>query len=91
MNRKASKLKSIRQKRGLSQEALEAESGVPQATISTLESHGPSGAVKAAIALAKALGVTVEDLFAGESDRTVARPRRRVGSHAQTDRGVTAA
>jgi transcriptional regulator with XRE-family HTH domain len=88
---RTTQLRSIRVKRAMSQEALEEASGVSQAVISKIERNGPTTGVRHAIALAKALGVTVEELFAGESDRTVARPRRRVGSHAHTDRGVTAA
>lgn len=77
----------------MSQEALEEASGVSQAVISDIERKGPSASVSQAIALAKALGVTVEELFGGETARTAARPRRRRlgGLHAVPEAEVTAA
>ena len=57
-------LRAVRVAKGLSQEALEAASGVQQRTISKLEtSSSTSRAVLNALRLAKALGTTVEDLF----------------------------
>lgn len=69
MNRTTTKLRALRNRRALSQEALEAASGVSQATISALETRGPGPAVFHAIALAKALGMTVEELFADDARR----------------------
>jgi transcriptional regulator with XRE-family HTH domain len=70
-------LRALRVKRAMSQETLEEVSGVSQTIISKIERKGPSLAVAHAIAIAKALGVTVEDLFAGETPRTISKPRRR--------------
>jgi len=69
MNRTTTKLRTLRNRRALSQEALEKASGVSQATISALETRGPGPAVAHAIAIAKALGVTVEDLFGDDARR----------------------
>lgn len=63
------KLRALRNKRALSQEALESASGVSQATISMMETRGPGPAVAHAIALAKALGTSVEELFADDARR----------------------
>lgn len=86
-------LRSLRVKRGMSQEELEAASGVSQAIISKIERRGPSLAVAHALALAKSLGMTVEELFAADAARTAARPRRRRlgGLHAVPEAEVTAA
>ena len=69
MNRTTTKLRTLRNRRALSQEALEKASGVSQATISALETRGPGPAVAHAIAIAKAMGVTVEDLFGDDARR----------------------
>jgi len=63
----ATKLRVVRQRRHLTQEALEASSGIPQTVISKLESRGPTAGVFHAIALARALGVTVEELFGDDA------------------------
>lgn len=71
----------MRVRKHFTQEALEAASGVSQAIISKLESRGPTAGVAHAIALARALGVSVEDLFADDARRrlpsTAVRGRRR--------------
>lgn len=61
--KKATTLRSEREAKGLSQERLESLSGVEQSVISRLESSGPPTGVRHAIAIAKALGTTVENLF----------------------------
>ena len=60
-------LRTVRKAAGLKQEELAARSGISQGTISRIErgSHAPS--VDTALALARALGTTVEHLF-GEVD-----------------------
>ncbi len=63
MKRTAPGLRAIRTRKGVTQERLEAMSGVLQETISRLENHGPGTGVLQAIKLARALGTTVEDLF----------------------------
>jgi transcriptional regulator with XRE-family HTH domain len=82
MNRAATtKLRALRKRKGISQEELETASCVSQATISDMETRGPGPAVANAIALAKALGTTVEELFADDARRrlpsTAVRGRRR--------------
>jgi len=69
MNRTTTKLRTLRTRRAISQEALEEASGVSQATISALETRGPGPAVAHAIALARALNVSVEELFADDARR----------------------
>lgn len=65
----ATKLRSVRVRKHYSQEALEEASGVSQTVISKLERTGPTVGVAHAIAIAKALGTTVEDLFADDAAR----------------------
>jgi transcriptional regulator with XRE-family HTH domain len=77
----ATKLRAVRLRRHLTQEALEATSGVPQTVISKLESRGPTVGVLHALDLAKALGVSVEELFGDDARQrhasTPVRGRRR--------------
>ena len=74
-------LRAVRVAKGLSQEALEAASGVQQRTISKLETAtSASRAVLNALRLAKALGTTVEELFGhalAANTSTSVRTRRR--------------
>lgn len=65
-------LRAVRAARGLSQAALASASGLSRQVVAAAESgrHRPS--VDAALALARALEVSVEDLFAGSPDE--ARP-----------------
>ena len=59
----------MRVRKHFTQEALEAASGVSQAIISKLESRGPTAGVAHALAIAKALGVSVEYLFGDDARR----------------------
>lgn len=68
MKRTALGLRAVRTRKGVTQERLEAMSGVLQETISRLENHGPSTGVLQAIRLARALGTTVEELFGDHID-----------------------
>lgn len=56
-------IKLFREKKGLTQSALSALSGVPQTTISGLENKNIIPSLIIADRLAKALGVTVNDLL----------------------------
>lgn len=81
MKQAVSVLRAVRTRKGLTQEALEAAANVSQATISGLESRGPGPAVQAALRIARALGMTVEELFAEDAAArrasTSVRTRRR--------------
>lgn len=58
------RVKEIREKRGMTQEALAAESGVSRATISALEKGTERNTTSKTLSkLAKALGVSLEELF----------------------------
>ena len=78
MKQAVSVLRSVRTRKGLTQEALEAAANVSQATISGLESRGPGPAVQAALRIARALGMTVEELFGATAVSTRGRSRRSV-------------
>ncbi len=58
------RLKNVREEKGMTQEELEKRSGVSRQTISAIE-NGKGGSVKTGtlIALAKALGVTLDAIF----------------------------
>lgn len=58
-----STLASIRHQQGLSQERLAQLTGVPQRTISHLETRGPTQSLRDAVILSKALGHSIEELF----------------------------
>lgn len=67
-------LKVARERRGLTQEALEARSGVPQATISRYEKLDREKCPDAlnlfyAMSLCRVLGTTVEEVFAQDLER----------------------
>lgn len=57
-------LRVARKAAGLEQEELASRSGISQGTISRIERGSPAPSVETALALARALGLTVEDLFA---------------------------
>ena len=78
MKQAVSVLRAVRTRKGLTQEALEAAANVSQATISGLESRGPGPAVQAALRIARALGMTVEELFGATAVSTRGRSRRSV-------------
>jgi transcriptional regulator with XRE-family HTH domain len=58
-----SPLRRLRTELGISQEALARLAGVPQRTISALETRGPTAAILSSIKLARALNVSSELLF----------------------------
>lgn len=74
-------LRALRTRKGITQEGLRDRSGVPQKTISNLESRGPSRAVVNALRVARALGVSAEDLFASYLDKAKKAPRKRTAVH----------
>jgi len=79
------RLRLARQARGLSQQQLADVAGVSRQAISLWESGGNDPSLRAAFALASALGMTVEDLF-GPGERAApvaARPVAQLGG----DRG----
>lgn len=59
---KLSRLKKVREKKGLSQSALWRKSGITQSTISVMEAGHTSPSLDSALKLARALKVRVEDL-----------------------------
>jgi putative transcriptional regulator len=61
--RLANRLKDRRGEVGLSQAALAERGGVPRKTVNTVENRVFTPSATLAIKLAKALGVTVEQLF----------------------------
>lgn len=62
-----SSLKTFRERRGWTQAMLAQQSGVPRSTISAIENGALTPSVSTALALARALGVSVENLFADET------------------------
>ena len=76
MDRTSTRLRSVRVRKHFTQEVLEAASGVSQAIISKLESRGPTAGVAHALAIAKALGVSVEYLFGDDARRRQSTPVR---------------
>lgn len=86
----------MRKARGLTQEELEARSGVSQETISKLELRpNASRSVEHAIKLARALNTSVEALFGDQLMQTAVhvrgRERRAVAQSGDTGNGGTAA
>ena len=62
------KLKEIREKNGITQEELEKASGVSRQTISAIENNDNYQAKTGTlVALAKALGTTVDNIFFDEA------------------------
>ena len=57
------RVKEYRTRRGLSQEGLAIKSGIGRSTISEIEAEKHDPTVSVAAALARALGVTIEELF----------------------------
>lgn len=55
-------VRALREQQGLSQAALAARTGVHQAHIANIESGAKKPSVKVLVALASALGVTINDL-----------------------------
>ncbi|SHK45436.1 helix-turn-helix domain-containing protein [Thermocrinis minervae] len=60
------RVKEVRLSKGLSQEELSSICGIPRTTISAIESGKVNPSVEHAIRIARALGVSVEDLFGNE-------------------------
>lgn len=87
-------LKVARERRSLTQEALEARSGVPQATISRYEKldrekHPDALNLFYAMSLCRVLGTTVEEVFAPDFDRwRVERARAAAQSDDVAEKGV---
>lgn len=78
MDRPDSVLRRVRKTKGLSQEDLEARTGVFQESISKLEHRGPPKSILNALRIARALGTTVEELFGSYVEQGVAtQPRPR--------------
>jgi transcriptional regulator with XRE-family HTH domain len=76
------RLRLARQARGLSQQQLANVAGVSRQAISLWESGGSDPSLRAAFALASALGMTIEELF-GPGERAAlvaARPVAQLGS-----------
>lgn len=63
-----STLRKIRQQRGFTQMQLSERSGVPQTTISNIENRGSAPTAVNLLKLAKALGITTDELI-GEDER----------------------
>lgn len=57
------RIKAIREERGISQNQLSKLSGLQQATICRIESEYKDFKISSAISIARALGVSVEDLI----------------------------
>jgi putative transcriptional regulator len=66
-------LRAARKAANLEQEELAALSGISQGTISRIERGSPAPSVDTALALARALGTTVEHIF-GSDTQEVAPP-----------------
>lgn len=81
MKRTEPGLKGARLAKHKTQDALAADAGVLQVTISKIEKNGPSRGVLIAIKLARALGTSVEDIFEGYLDKSVAKARTRTAVH----------
>lgn len=62
------KIRSLRENRGISQEALGEKAGLHRTYIGGVERGLRNASVKSLAKIAKALGVTVGQFFAGESD-----------------------
>ena len=63
------RLKAARQKAGMSQRQLAAESGVSQGMISQIEAGHKEGGLRTLEKLAEALGVAFEDIYRGGAAR----------------------
>ena len=62
------KLREVREAKGMSQEELEKTSGVSRQTISSIENEKSTNVMSGTlIALARALGVTVDEIFFDEA------------------------
>src|SRR6201987_610144 len=70
------RLRLARQARGLSQQQLAGVAGVPRQAVSALESGHSDPSLRVALALARALGLTVEELFGpgDPADPVLGRP-----------------
>jgi molybdate-binding protein/DNA-binding XRE family transcriptional regulator len=74
----ASRLESLRLRRGLSQRALAEAAGVTRQAVGAIESGRMQPSVGIALGLARALGASVEDVFGPESARPA--PPERIAS-----------
>jgi len=64
--RKRSRVATARERAGLSQPALAKRVGASRPTIARIETGGHAPSVTLALAIARELGESVEDLFGGE-------------------------
>jgi putative molybdopterin biosynthesis protein len=64
----AKRLETLRRSRGLSQRALSEAAGITRQAVGAIESGRMQPSVRIALALARALGTTVEELFGGSDD-----------------------
>ena len=62
------RIRSLRDKAGLSLSALEAESGIPKATISKIENGHRNPRIETLVKIAQGLKVKLKDLFDFEED-----------------------
>jgi DNA-binding XRE family transcriptional regulator len=72
-------LRLARQARGFSQQQLAGMAGISRQTVSAVESGISDPSLRAALALARTLGMTVEDLFGQPSDGRLLRYRPQRG------------
>jgi molybdate-binding protein/DNA-binding XRE family transcriptional regulator len=71
----AARLETLRLQRGLSQRELARAAGVTRQSVGAIESGRSQPSVGIALALARALGSSVEDLFGGRGEPAPASPR----------------
>jgi putative molybdopterin biosynthesis protein len=84
------RLRLARQARGFSQQQLARMAGVSRQAVSAVEAGQSDPSLRVALALAQALGLTVEDLFGGE-EMVSAVPARFLGRTAPAGARVTLA
>lgn len=68
------KLREVREAKGMSQEELEKASGISRQTISSIENAKSTSVMSGTlVALARALGVTVDEIFFDDSVNSIKR------------------
>lgn len=79
----SNRLRALRESAGLKQKDLAGISGISQATISRIERDSPAPSAAVAIALARALKLSVEEIFGPElSEETPSAPHDDTGEAA---------
>src|SRR5262245_42369948 len=68
------RVKRLRQQRGWSQDQLATQAGISRAAVSAIEIQRLVPSVAAALALARAFGCTVEELFGDKGGQTQEEP-----------------